>query len=51
MIGLANHDLWSEAGHITTLNKFLNRDYLEDDPHFIRIIISYFKPNLKTFTD
>ena len=49
MIGLANHDLPSEAGHITTLNKLLNRDYLGDNPYFIIITISYFKPNCKKY--
>ena len=28
MIGLANHDLSFKAGHIATLNKLFNKDYL-----------------------
>ena len=47
MISLTNHDLSSEAGHIATLNKLLNRDYLGDNPYFIRTTISYFKLNCK----
>lgn len=47
MIGIANHDLSSEAARIATLNKLLNGDYLDDNPYFIKIIISYFKPNCK----
>lgn len=47
MIGLVNHDLYSEAEHIATLNKLFNRNYLDDDPYYIRITISYFKHNCK----
>lgn len=47
MIALADHNVSLEAGHITTLNLFLNRDYFGNNQYFIIITINYLKPNYK----